>query len=125
MVCTEILEAVAKAANIKKIGVLSENDFISILPAGGKTKTKYRDGTQMAELNVQIQCRGNDQKELILSLQDAAKAICAADFSTAENYAITGIDTGTYPIPTLADESGNFIYSCGINITYYDKSNRR
>ena len=38
MDCTEIIEAVAKAADIKKIGVLSEADFMSILPSGGKVR---------------------------------------------------------------------------------------
>ena len=35
MDCTDILEAVAKAADIKKIGVLSDADFMSIIPSGG------------------------------------------------------------------------------------------
>ena len=82
MDCTEILESVAKAADIKKIGVLSEADFMSILPSGGKVRQKYRDGSQMVEMTAQIQCRGSDQKGLIHSLEEAAEACCCEE--TAE-----------------------------------------
>ena len=119
MDCTEILEAVAKAADIKKIGVLSEADFMSILPSGGKARQKYRDGSQMVEMTAQIQCRGSDQKGLIHSLEEAAEACISAYYPTTESYRIMNVTRGSFPMPVMADEKGNFIYSCGIIITFF------
>ena len=119
MDCTDILEAVAKAANIKKIGVLSEADFMSILPSGGKVRQKYRDGSQMVEITAQIQCRGSDQKGLIQSLDEAVEACISANYPTTESYRITNVTRGSFPMPVMADEKGNFIYSCGIIITFF------
>ena len=119
MDCTEILEAVAKAADIKKIGVLSEADFMSILPSGGKIRQKYRDGSQMVEITAQIQCRGSDQKGLIQSLDEAAEACISANYPTTESYRITNVTRGSFPMPVMADDKGNFIYSCGIIITFF------
>ena len=119
MDCTDILEAVAKAADIKKIGVLSEADFMSILPSGGKIRQKYRDGSQMVEITAQIQCRGSDQKGLIQSLDEAAEACISANYPTTESYRITNVTRGSFPMPVMADEKGNFIYSCGIIITFF------
>ena len=119
MDCTEILKAVAKAADIKKIGVLSEADFMSILPSGGKVRQKYRDGSQMVEMTAQIQCRGSDQKGLIQSLEEAAEACISAYYPTTESYRIMNVTRGSFPMPVMADEKGNFIYSCGIIITFF------
>ena len=125
MDCTDILEAVAKAAGIRKIGVLSEADFMSILPSGGKIRQKYRDGSQMVEITAQIQCRGSDQKGLIQSLDEAVEACISANYPTTESDRITNVTRGSFPMPVMADEKGNFIYSCGIIITFFAAKNRR
>ena len=119
MDCTEILEAVAKAADIKKIGVLSEADFMSILPSGGKMRQKYRDGSVLAEITAQIQCKGTDQKGLIKSLESAAGMAINTRYPTTDSYRIMSVSQGPLPMPIMANDRGEFIYGCGIIIKYF------
>ena len=119
MDCIEILEAVARAADIKKIGVLSEADFMSVLPSGGKIRQKYRDGSMLAEITAQIQCRGSDQKGLIQSLEAASGMAINTRYPTTDSCRIMSVSQGSLPMPIMANEKGEFIYGCGIIIKYF------
>ena len=119
MDCTDILEAVAKAAGIRKIGVLSEADFMSILPSGGKIRQKYRDGSQMVEITAQIQCKGTDQKGLIQSLESVAGRAINTRYPTTDSYRIMSVSQCSLPMPIIANDRGEFIYGCGIIIKYF------
>ena len=123
MDCTEIIEVVAKAADIKKIGVLSEADFMSILPSGGKIRQIYRDGSVLAEISAQIQCKGADQKGLIQSLEATAGMAIRTRYPTTDRYRIMSVSQGSLPMPIMANEKGEFIYGCGIIIKYFAPKN--
>ena len=88
-------------------------------------RQKYGDGSQMVEITAQIQCRGTDQKGLIQSLDEAAEACISAHYPATESYRITNVTRGSFPMPVMADDKGNFIYSCGIIIPFFAAKNRR
>ncbi len=117
---TEILEYAAETAGIKKIGILSESDFISILPAGGRVTQKYRDGAELTELSVQLQYKGQNQKMLIEALDNAADRLMNSDYRHS-GLEILNIRKGQLSMPILADEKGNYTYGREMIITYVNR----
>ena len=116
---TKILEYAAGKAGIKKIGVLAENDKISMLPASGRVITRYRNGGKISELSAQIQAKGKDQEEIINILSFALNALTGLR-GTAGDCDILSVREGQLPAPVTADDKGNYFYSCGIVIRYYE-----
>lgn len=115
---SKILEYAAKQAGINKIGILAENDKMSLLPAAGKVLTRYRSGGKIMELSVQIQAKGSDQKLLIDTLSLAQKRITELRCRNS-SFQILSVTEGQLPMPVIADEKGNFIYACGAVIKYF------
>lgn len=117
---TEILKYAAETAGIKKIGILSESDFISILPAGGRVTQKYRDGAELTEMSVQLRCKGQNQETLIKALDSAADALTNAEYRKS-GLEILNIRKGQLSMPITADEKGNYTYGREIIITYVNR----
>ncbi len=119
---TEILKYAAETAEIKKIGILSESDLISVLPAGGRVVQKYHDGAELTELSVQFMCKGQDQEKLIETLDAAADRLMNADYRNS-GLEIMNIRKGQLSMPITVSESGNYVYGREIIITYVNRRN--
>lgn len=116
---TSILEEISELSGIKKIGKLGAGDGISILPAGGRQIKRYLNGSEKAELVIQLLARGTEQKAVIERISNSAsRIISGVRRSNRENWQILGAKLAANPAPITTEPNGSYIYQGQIIIIY-------
>lgn len=105
------------------IGILEENESISIMPMPGGAETVYYDGIRDKDYQVQINTKSRKQDNCMNALTTIYQTLEQLESLPSDNgsYDFQSISTTSLPSLVMMDEQGFFIYQLSISakITIY------
>ncbi|MCM1024645.1 MAG: hypothetical protein NC395_11400 [Prevotella sp.] len=120
----EIIDMLSDTAGIDRIGLLSPAVDFAMNFAGGKAVKKYRDGSSVQTVNVQISGKGTDQMAVASRLCEICDTLARKNvraFPKTDEWEIRRVEVGTPPAPKGMSEGGVWFYACVISVNYYYK----
>ena len=120
----EIIDMIADAVKVDKIGLLSPAVDYAMSFAGGKETKRYRDGSGVYTMNIQLSGKGQSQEavaEKLCSICDMLTHKNPRTFPKTDEWEIRRITVGTPPAPKGVDNDKTWYYACVLSINYYYK----
>jgi len=105
------------------IGLLDDEDSLSIMSMPGGTEVEYMDGTRDKDYQVQVNAKSRDQLNCLDALTTIYQVLeNLADLpSSNSSYEFNKIETKSLPSLIMQDDQGFFVYALSISakITIY------
>lgn len=105
------------------VGVLDDEESISIMAMPGGSETVYFDGARDKNYNVQVNAKSRNQKECLGALTKIYQKLENLEDLPSDNgsYDFQNINTNSLPSFLFQDEQGYFVYEMSIvaKITIY------